>query len=79
MHKITTAQTNRVLTLLDSGTSAAKISQELNLGLGTISRICAQHRSNLPKSSGGRPAKLSSANIDYARHVIRMSKVDNAV
>ena len=81
MHKITTAQTNRVLTLLDSGTSAAKISQELNLGLGTISRIRAQHRSNLPKSSGGHLVKHSSANIDYARCVIIicMGKVDNAV
>lgn len=79
MHKITTALTNRVLALLDSGTSGAKISQELSLGLGTISRIRSQHRSYLPKSSGGRPVKLSSANIDYARRVIRMGKVDNAV
>ena len=79
MRKVTTAQTNHVLALLDSGTSGAKISQELGLGLGTISRIRSQHRSNLPKSSGGRPTKLSPANIDYARRVIRMGKVDNAV
>jgi len=34
--------------------------------------------SNLPKSSGGRPAKLNTANIDYARRIIHMGKVDNA-
>ena len=79
MCKINIAQTNCILTLLDSDASAAKISEELELGLGTISCICAQHCSNLPKSSGGRPAKLSSTNIDYARRVIRMGKVDNAV
>ena len=79
MHKISTAQTQQVLALLDSGTSGAKISQELGLGLGTISRIRSQHRSMLAKSSGGRPAKLSSANIDYARRIIHMGKVDNAV
>ena len=79
MRKITIAQTNRILTLLDSGASAAKISGELDLGLGTISHIHAQHRSNLPKSSGGHPAKLSSTNINYARRVICMGKVDNAV
>jgi len=79
MHKITAAQTKHVLFLLDSGTSATKISQELGLSLGTISNIRSQHRSNLPKSSGGRPTKLSSANIDYARCVIQMGKVDNAV
>ena len=79
MHKITIAQTNCILTLLDSGTSVAKISEELDLGLGTISCIHAQHHSNLSKSSGGHPAKLSSANIDYARRVICMGKIDNAV
>ena len=79
MHKISTAQTQQVLALLDSGTSGAKISQELGLGLGTISCIHSQHHSNLAKSSGGRPAKLSSANIDYARHIICMGKVDNTV
>ena len=79
MHKVTVAQTNHVLALLDSGTSGAKISQELNLGLGTISHICSQHCFDLPKSSGGHPVKLSSANIDYARCVMCMSKVDNAV
>ena len=79
MHKITIAQTNHVLTLLDSGNSVAKISEELDLSFGTISCICAQHCYNLPKSSGGCPARHSSTNIDCTRHVIHMGKVDNAV
>ena len=79
MHKITIAQTNYVLTLLDSGTSVVKISEELDLIFGTISCIGAQHCSNLPKSSGGCPAKLSSANNDYSGHVMHMGKVDNTV
>ena len=79
MHKITIAQTNHVLTLLESSTTVAKISEELDLSLGTISCICVQHCSNLPQSSEGCPAKLSSANNDYTRHVIHMGKVDNTV
>jgi hypothetical protein len=64
MCKVTTAQTNCVLALLDSGISGAKISEELGPGLGTISCICSQHHSNLSKYSGGHSVKLSTANID---------------
>ena len=42
MCKITTALTNQVLISLDSGTSGAKISQELDLDLGTINCIHSQ-------------------------------------
>ena len=79
MHKISIAQTHQVLALLDSGTSGAKIHQELGLGLGTMSHIYSEHCSNLPKSSGGCPVKLSSANVNYDRWIICMGKVDNAV
>ena len=79
MHKISIAQTHQVLALLDSGTSSAKIPQELGLGLGNISHIYSQHYSNLPKSSGGCPVKLSSANINYGWCIICMGKVDNAL
>ena len=79
MHKIYIAQTHQVLALLDSGTSSAKAPQELGLGLGTMSHIYSQHYSNLPKSSGGCPVKLSSANINYGWCIICMGKVDNAV
>ena len=79
MHKISIAQTHQVLVLLDTGTSGAKILQELGLCLGTISHIHSQYHSNLPKCSGSCPVKLSSANIDYAGCIICMGKVDNAV
>ena len=79
MHKISIVQTHQVLALLDSGTFGAKIPQELGLGFGTVSHIYSQHYSNLPKSSGGCPVKLSSANINYDRCIICMGKVDNAV
>ena len=79
MHKISIAQTHQVLALLDSGTFGAKIPQELGLGLSTVSHIYSQHYSNLPKSSGGCPVKLSSANINYNRCIMCMGKVNNAV
>ena len=75
MHKFSIAQTHQDLALLDSGTSGAKIPQELGLGLGTISHICSQHHSDLPKPSGGCLAKLSSANIDYARCIMGINHI----
>jgi hypothetical protein len=79
MHKLTTAQTLYIITLLDSGLSGGQIHDETGFSSATISHIHSQHCSNLPKASGGHPAKLTMANIDYARRIIRMGKVDNAV
>jgi hypothetical protein len=79
MQKLTTAQTLHIITLLDSGLSGAQIHDKTGFNSATINHIGSEHRSNLPKSSGGRPTKLTMANIDYARHIIRMEKVDNAV
>jgi hypothetical protein len=78
MRKLSSAQTHYILTLLDSGLSGAQISRQTSVGNATISRIRSEHRSNLPKSLGGCPTKLTTANIDYARRIIRMGKVDNA-
>jgi hypothetical protein len=61
---ITTAQTNQVLALLDSGTSGAKISWKWDLSFGTINHIHLQYCSNLFKSSGSCPLKLASVNIN---------------
>jgi transposase len=78
MHKLSSSQITCVLTLLDAGLSGAQISLQTHLSSATISRIRSTHRSHLPKASGGRPTKLTTANIDYARRIIRMGKVDNA-
>ena len=46
---------------------------------GAISKICSEYCPELPKSSGGRSRKLTSANINYAKRIIHMRKADNAV
>jgi transposase len=79
MHAITAAQKARVIALLNSGTSAYKIFALTGVSTSTISRLRSEHCPDLPKSFGGRPAKLTPANISYAKRIIRMRKVDNAV
>lgn len=79
MLKLTTSQTLNVLTLLDSGISGVQISHQTGLSTATISRLCSQHRPDLPRSSGGRPSKLTPANISYAARLICTGRVENAV
>jgi transposase len=79
MRSITPAQRNRIIVLLDAGNSGHTISHQTGVSISTISRLRSELRSELPKSSGGRPSKLTSANIAYAKRIIRMRKADNAV
>lgn len=79
MRSLSNAQKSDILTLLNTGISAVKISSQLKVHPSTISRLRSQYCPDLPKSSGGRPSKLSSANINYAKCIVRMGKVDNAV
>ena len=51
----------------------------VELSIGTISRVRFQYCSELPKSSGGHPSKLTPANVGYAKHIVCMGKADNAV
>ena len=79
MRSLSTTQINHILSLLDKGTSATKVSSILGVGLSTISRLRSKHRSSLSKSIGGCPHKLSPPDIHYAIHLITSQKADNAV
>ena len=68
-----------IITLLDAGTSGENISCLTGVSPSTISRIHSQFHSELPKSFGGHPSKLTPANISYAKHIVLMGKVYNAV
>jgi hypothetical protein len=55
-----------------------QISHQTGHSVATISRTCSKHQPELQKSSGGRPTKLSTTNVEYAHQIIRMGKVNNA-
>ena len=69
MRPLTLAQHTCIITLLDAGTSGHQIHNLTGLGIGTISRLCSQYCSELAKSSGGHPSKLTPANIGYAKQI----------
>ena len=65
--------------MLDAGHSTHHIGSITGVIAYTISRLRSKECSELHKSSGGRPTKLSPTNIHHAVHLITTKKAVNAV
>ena len=79
MKSLNPATCDHIITMLQSGVSEHSIHHATGVSLGTISKLCSQHCFETPKSLGGHPIKLTSANITYTKCLIHMQKADNAV
>ncbi|KAI0260795.1 hypothetical protein BGY98DRAFT_892441, partial [Russula aff. rugulosa BPL654] len=79
MRSLSVAQKNCILTMLDAGHSAHSIASTTGLNVSTISRLRSKERSEVQKSTGGRPSKLSPCNIRHALYLITTRKAENAV
>ncbi|HVT63137.1 MAG TPA: IS630 family transposase [Legionellaceae bacterium] len=67
-----------MIELLDKGESAHQIEAITGISLASISRIRSIYRPDLDRPTGGRPRKLSAANVHYAIRLITSRKADNA-
>jgi transposase len=79
MRPLSTAKRNHIVELLRSGTSGKDIHNQTGASLGAISKIRSEYCPEVSKSSGGRPRKLTPADVLYARRIMRMRKAENAV
>jgi len=79
MRSLSTTQKNTILSQLDAGHSIHSIASITGVGIATISRLRSKERSDLQKSTGGRPTKLSSANVRHAIHLISTHRAETAV
>ena len=77
IHKLSKSQTQEIISLLLSGHSYTAIQKKTGHGRATISHICSDNCPDINKSSGGHPAKLTDANVAYAKHLIHIGKVKN--
>lgn len=68
-----------ILFLLQAGHSAHNISTLTGIHSATVSKLCSKHLPNLPKSSGGRPSKVTPTDIRHATCLISSGKADTAV
>ena len=67
------------LNIVISGQTTCQISSSTSFSIGTISKIHSEHCSDLPKSSGGYPVRLSLANVCHAVNFITSGKAETAV
>ena len=79
MRSLSAIQKSTILSQLNSGHSVCSIASSTGVGIATISRLHSKEHSNLQKSTGGHPSKLSSTIIHHAQYLITSGKTDNAV
>ena len=79
MRSLSATQKNNILSKLDAGHSAHSIASTTGIHVSTISRLRSKEFSEVQKSTGGQPSKLSPANVHHALHLISTRKAENAV
>ncbi|KIK96254.1 hypothetical protein PAXRUDRAFT_41593, partial [Paxillus rubicundulus Ve08.2h10] len=79
MWSLSSTQKNTIHTMLDSGHTGHAIASTTGLNFSTISRLCAKEYSDLQKSTGGCPSKLSPANVCHPIYLISTHRAKNAV
>ena len=78
MRPLSIDKLNIVISRLHSGQTTCQISSSTGVSIGTISKIHSEHFSDLPKSSGSYPVKLSPANVCHAVNFITSGKAETA-
>ena len=79
MRPLSVDKLNIVISRLHSGQTTCQISSSTGVSIGTISKIHSKHCSDLLKSSGGNPVKLSPTNVCHAVNFITSGKAETAV
>ena len=79
MRPLSVDKLNIVISRPHSGQTTCQIPSSTGFSIGTISKIHSQHFSDLPKSSGGYPVRLSPANVCHEVNFITSGKAEIAV
>ena len=79
MRPLSVDKLNIVISKLHSGQTTCQISFSTGVSISTISKIHSEHFSDLPKTSGGYPVKLSQAHVCHAVNFITSGKAETAV
>ncbi|OAQ22056.1 hypothetical protein K457DRAFT_1809979, partial [Linnemannia elongata AG-77] len=59
---------------MSAGTSVRETARQLNISLGTTSKIYASNKENMPVNKGGRPRKIQANTVEYLKlHMMRGS------
>ena len=79
MKTISVQLRERIISLLDSDLSSRQIGAQLGVGHMTVSRVRATARSDIEKSQGGRPVKLTASDKRRLVRTITSGKANNPI
>ena len=79
MRPLSVDNLNIVISRHHSSQTTCQISSSTGFSIGTISKVHSEHFSDIPKSPGGYPVKLSPANVCHAVNFITSGKAETAV
>ena len=79
MRSLSCTQKHTILSQLDAGDFIHTIASTTSVITGTTSMLHSNKHSDLQKSTGGCPTKLSSAIVYYAIYFVSAHKVETAV
>jgi transposase len=79
MKALPVALVQDIISLRRSGHSFSYIQSKTGAGHASISRICSEHCPDVQKSLGGRPKKLSEADVRHAVRLVTSTKSGTAV
>ena len=79
IRSLSCTQKNTILSQLDASDFIHSIASTTGVITGTISMLHSNNHSDLQKSTGGCPTKLSSAIVHYAIYFISAHRVETAV
>jgi transposase len=79
MKSLHTSTILEIVSLLDSGYSVREVASRTKSSIGTVSLVRNQHRPDMPKALGGRPRKLTEADVRLGMCYISAGKADTAV
>ena len=78
MKSLSPSETEHIIYLLSSGSSATQVAKNTSHSKSVISKIRSKHLPNPEKSIGGHPILLSLTNKRHARHLITSGKSETA-
>lgn len=71
-------EVNYIISLLQANHSVHNIAKAAHRSIGSITNIRQKYLPDLPKSSGGRPSKLSNLDIRFATRLLSSGEADTA-
>ena len=79
MKSMSSSTTLNILSLLDSDYTVRQIAPGVGVSIGTVLVVIPHHRTDMPKSLGDCPTKLSESDVRHAIRHISSGKADTAI